>query len=566
MSSIVTGILSSTVGLLWNKARDTTAKNLKAGDITDAKIREIVVRELNDIKTKIDGLSRKDLLSSYSFLQEGVQLLNASLDKTKKDEQKSVVNKSEDERGEASRMPSGVQSDILNETLELSHAMGKLKIASNEFVSAKERFKDARKEATHAFCNESLNIQDRIFAAKLRVVAEMLECLESPETAVTSCMLFVEKLHDLPAVREIFSVYLGGGVKSILNKAERVENVKSVMMINYILYQFVSRFSSKYYSALAWPSVQLSDRSFNPIWNWREFSERKSWGEDLVQPPNEVRHQLYFKEWGFFSAINSRGEILGGSWDNISVIYKTGKSKQVWELPASTEDEENVIEQRIAGLAVDEENNVYVVVYCDKTSGISLLLYVLDDYCFYVKHTSQLNFIENVDDIITISLAINKNNNIVMVPDRDPHVYVCDQTGQLKYKFGENIPFRVSRCAIVPDNEIMLVPIKGDAVEIYTEEGNLKLKIKPPPASHLICGAAFDFVLRKIMVLSAMERENSNFLHCYSETGKLETSMPVGIKNILSDIISHPSGPVAIVENTGLSPSRFPFRKRLIYM
>ena len=67
MSSIVTSILSSTVGLLWNKARDLTAAKLKDGDVTDAKIREIVVRELNDIKTKLDGLSRKDLLSSYSF-------------------------------------------------------------------------------------------------------------------------------------------------------------------------------------------------------------------------------------------------------------------------------------------------------------------------------------------------------------------------------------------------------------------------------------------------------------------------------------------------------------------
>ena len=56
MSLIVTSILSSTLGLLWNKARDATAKSLKDGDVTDAKIREIVVRELNDVKTKVDGL------------------------------------------------------------------------------------------------------------------------------------------------------------------------------------------------------------------------------------------------------------------------------------------------------------------------------------------------------------------------------------------------------------------------------------------------------------------------------------------------------------------------------
>ena len=96
MSSIVTGILSSTLGLLWNKARDAAAKKLKDGDITDVKIRKLLVRELSDIKTKIDGLSRKDLLSSYSFLQEGVELFNDCLDRSK-DEQKDVMNEDEND-------------------------------------------------------------------------------------------------------------------------------------------------------------------------------------------------------------------------------------------------------------------------------------------------------------------------------------------------------------------------------------------------------------------------------------------------------------------------------------
>ena len=249
MSSIVTSILNSTVGLLWNKARDKTAESLKDGDITDAKLREIVVRELNDIKTKLDGLSRSYLLSSYSFLQEGIQLLNVCLEKF---EQKAVVNEGNDDRGETSRMPSGGESDILNEALELSQAMGKLQIVSKEFESAMKRLEDARKRASDAFCNEGLNIKDRIFAAKLRVVSEILECLDNPDTAVSSCLLFLEKLHGLPAVREIFSVYLDRGVKSFFKKTERAENVKSVMMINYVLYRFVSKFSTKYCSTFSW--------------------------------------------------------------------------------------------------------------------------------------------------------------------------------------------------------------------------------------------------------------------------------------------------------------------------
>ena len=55
--------------------RNVAAEKLKDGDITDAKIREMVVRESSDIKTKLDALSHKDLRSSCRFLKEGVELL-----------------------------------------------------------------------------------------------------------------------------------------------------------------------------------------------------------------------------------------------------------------------------------------------------------------------------------------------------------------------------------------------------------------------------------------------------------------------------------------------------------
>ena len=264
MSSIITSILSSTVGFLLNKARDISADKLKDGDITDAKLREIVVREVNNVNFKLDALSQKDLLSSYTFLKEGVDKLNTFLEK-QNDEQKAVLKEgSKDHVGgaETTGMPSGAESGNLNEALELSHAMEKLKInPDKEFDSAIKLFKKAREKATEAFCNKALSIQDRILAAKFKVVSEILEWLESSETATSGCMSFLKDLHSLPAVREIFSVYLSGGVKSLLNKAERVENVKSVMLINYAVYKFVLKFSSKYFSVPTWPTIELADRS-----------------------------------------------------------------------------------------------------------------------------------------------------------------------------------------------------------------------------------------------------------------------------------------------------------------
>ena len=560
MSSILTSILSSTVGLLWNKFRDTTAKHLKDSGITNAQIRQAVVRELNDIDTKLGGLSRKDLLSSYSFLEEGVQLLNVSFEKFEK---KVVVNEGDDDRGKISRTPSSGagEFDILNEVIKLSRAMGKLEIDSIEFDSAKERFKDARKEATHAFCNEALSIQDRIFAAKLRVVSEIFECLDNPDTAATSCLSFLKKLHGLPDIREIFSVYLDGGLKSVFNKTERAENVKSVMMINYVLYRFVLKFASKYCSVLAWPTIQLSDRSFNPIFNWQVISTRESWGEDFKLSPFVV---YLDKLISFYSAVNSRVEIV--SHDSGEMIVSR---VMITVLPFPTEDKEaKVIEADVdylVGLALDEEDNVYVLCYAttsENVNGHTVLLYILDGH-LRLKQKSTLHFLSKLHEIgFELSpMAVNKNGNVVLALNMpgERYVYVCDNTGQLKCKFEwepnrlivELFP-KVKQISISNKNEI-IVTCLDNTVYLYTEEGELKLIIKLR-ADHEIFGAVFHFVLRKIIVLSFFEKEFSCYLHSYSETGELENSWRFcrhGSENRIDlnypIITSHPSGPVGVV-------------------
>ena len=535
MSSIVTSILCSTLGLLWNKARDATAKTLKDGDVTDAKIREIVVRELYDVKFKLDGLSLKDLESSYMFLKKGVQLMIDSVDKSK-DEQKVVLNEDKDDGSVmSSTMPSG--GDIFNDALQLSQAMGKLKIVSHQSEMAKERFKDARKQATLAFCNKALSIEDRIFAAKLRVVSEVLECLDSPDTAVTSCLSFLTQLHDLSAVREIFSVYLGGGVKSILGKTERAENVKSIMMINYVLYQFVQKFCSKYYYELNWPIIQLNDRSFNPIWNWREVSMRRSWGDELKQPLTEVKvdEKIDLDR----SVLNSRGEIIVVRNYGVKIISKAGKTKSFLPLPVlrSQDEDGNEIEHDIRGVAVDEENNVYLIVRYHKSGDV--VLYVFDEDCNDVKHRSKLNFLPRE---VYFSLAVNKNKDVVMRGMYD-NLYVCDVTCQLKYKFKPKC--RPWRIGVSENNEIIIGSLRN-IVEIYTEEGNLKTTIKLP-AGHVVRGVAFHFGINKIIVLSYHEEKESYYLHCYSETGEQHMSTCLRVTAYLPNVTSHPSGAAAVV-------------------
>jgi hypothetical protein len=546
MSSIITSILSSSIGLLWNKARDSTAAKLKDGDVTDTKIREIVVRELNDIKTKLDGLSRKDLLSSYDFLQEGVDLLNVSLDKSK------LEKKAETTAGNSSVD----QSEILSEALELSQAMGILKInADKEFESALERFKDARKAATHAFRIESLRIEDRILAAKLRVVSELLECLESPETAIPGCLSFLKKLHGLPAVQEMFNVYLKRGIKSMLNKGQRVENVKSVMMINYVLFKYVSKFGSKYSSAHAWPTIELADRSFNPILKWREVSKRKSMGELTQQLPNRLILNTTILPRR--SAVNSHGDVfVTNDSDSMKLILinKEGKSKVV-NLPSYGG---KFLKPIIVALAVDNDDNVYVV-RCLKirTENGDVTSYVLDvlDENYNVKQDShRLKFLKETD-IFNVEIAINKNNDIIMTTYSDRQVYICDKTGKLKHrhKFERSSHF-LPILGISGQDEIMISSKNDRAVEIYSEEGILKSTIKLPD-DHKAYGLAFHYVICKIIILTYIR--GKLVLLYYTEAGELETKVYFREKLWIGfespNIKSHPSGPVAVLEDKSVT-------------
>ena len=149
MSSIITTILRSTVGLLCDKARDSAANKLKDGDLADEKLREIIVKDLTDIKSKLDCLSLKDLDSSFSFLKEGIELLNIVVDKSSKD-----MKTSEGPLNEAASIVNASASGVLNAALSLPRVVERLKISSEErFVSAKDCFKASRESATHAFNN-----------------------------------------------------------------------------------------------------------------------------------------------------------------------------------------------------------------------------------------------------------------------------------------------------------------------------------------------------------------------------------------------------------------------------
>ena len=308
MSSIVTRILRSVViRLLSSHPHYFNAAELKDGD-SAGKIGLMIVRELEDIKSRCDGLARKDLLTILSYLKEGIGRLCMCLEK--EPDLEVATDQTPEDQVETSRMSCVAQSKNLNEALELSHAIEKLENSSafTRFVSAKDRFGEARKRAAETFCNTALSTADRILATKCRVISSILENLDSPGIAISSCLFYLRDLHSLPDICKIFSVYLNRS-KSLFGGDERVEHVKSVMLINYVLFEFNLKFSSdKLTDRYIWPATITLDggRSFNPILDWREVATRKSLCNEMSPLDDPYKLLIHTTVIPVLSVVNNR--------------------------------------------------------------------------------------------------------------------------------------------------------------------------------------------------------------------------------------------------------------------
>ena len=333
MSGMVAVVLKMTFGVFVNKARGSLSEKLQDGGLNSQQLRSLIVSNFDDIKTKLDGLARGNLLSSISFIQEGLGLLNDLLDKPntppEQGDDKVGGNSnraSNPDQASSSNKDSPVDVDSV---LKLVEAIDKMKInSSDHFTSAMELFKNANTKATEAFHNESLSLEDRILAAKLRVQSRLLLSLGNPSLASQPSRLYLEELHGLASIVEVFRNYLEGGKLSFLNKEKRQELVLSVSAINFVVFKFLKSFTPGPINVFDWPNLKSGEWTYNPlIPNKAIIADLSNAG---LECPNFVLlKELGVSHWRFCSvdwvAVNSDGDLI--MWDGNSTLLKITMSE-----------------------------------------------------------------------------------------------------------------------------------------------------------------------------------------------------------------------------------------------
>ena len=541
MSEVVTGVVKLTFGFLANKIRCEIAERLKDGDVTDEECRRLIVRELDDIKSKLDGLARSSLLSSLCFLQDGVNRLYQSLLQVDASENTAESPEIATLVEAASFRDTGPDSPI-NEVIALINAITSLKIRSKErFKSAIKSFELAGENATKAFCNEALSIEDRIQASQVRMMARILENLEDPEASASDCLQYLKQLHDIGAIREIFSVLINGGMKARFNKTKRLNNATSVQVMNEILFEFIIKFtkSSLLTSISSWPTILFGEKTYRPVLgDERHIDKLKGSGMQVISLGTDFTfgdkiYPLYH------SVVNSKGNIVALTQDKrtFKVFKRSGESRILCEAPR----EEHASKCYVVAMAIDGEDNLYVITkFREKNDqSWSFKLFIFDENG-NKKLECPLPFLQTSSFIGSVPIAINKDGKIGNV---------CVELNS--FKVDKSFSFTDSYAVRFSSFDGTIIGEGMYAVYIYTENGELQRKIETPTGYGYMHSVAINHVTKHILVKTDQSPDWS--LLSFSETGELQDSLCLGYRAWIQDaeLKSHPNGPVALVSETG---------------
>ena len=459
MSSIVTTLFKATLGLLVNKGRDKAAEILKDGDVTDQRFHSLIVREIDDIKSKLDALSRKDLEASISFFEEGIALLYEVFD----------IVKSRNERGAAAAQTACDEAFSLVEgirRLELTGLDGLDESATRKLDTAKERFKDARREATRAFKNEGLKTSDRILAMKYRVMATILETVDNPADAVAPCGVCVKELNSLSAVQNSFDVQLKTGiqkVRGLFGKEERREIIYNVCHVNRVIFNMTLAFG-RVGTCL---SVDVGENKIISLCDARvkDFLLKNGKEYCCVSPrpfgrggkeEHKLKHPMAI-------ATNSSGEFIVTDLHHVKVFDNSGNF--VKQSSLSTDETNRTFAFEVA---TDMSDNIFVLIELEK-SGSELSYWV---YKFTrtadLHHKFRLG--EGGKHKLYRGLSVSDNGKVVTVRNKTA-VEQYDTKGKCVCSFKLGIINSVQDVAVANDGRVMVVQLDDPFVHIFSESG-----------------------------------------------------------------------------------------------
>ena len=511
MSSLITAVFKATIGLLVNKGRDKLAEKLNEGDVTDQKFRGMIVREIDEIKSKLDGLTRKDLLASISLFKEGIELLYEVFESARSSSEHHAIT--------AAATACVEQFDIAKEMrkLELSSLD---ESATRKLGRAKKRFEEARLEAMRAFSNEALELPDRLLAMQYRLMATILETVDNPSDALAACRVCLDELHQVPAVKKHFKVELeeGSRLRARFNKDERRQIIFSVCHANRVIYDVMSMLGSGKMWTL--PDVETGKEKVDPLRNKRVAKILTKQGKEhcCVTPwsfgqEGDEEHKLK-DPCGI--ATNTKGQLLIADNGDKTVKVFDSNGKFDFRFNPQTDDADTKLHiLHVATAGEDDKIRLLVSLKKPGTEKWERKVQV-----FNKNADLQHKFPVRSGDWGRLTVSSDKQRGKILLLTRGNYVHVHEPSGEFVCSFGGEVLKFPTEITATCDGRVMVVDRKDDSLYIFDVEGHQlgKFNIKHERDDYycVACHPASDHV-----VLAGWERETGRLtLAIYTVNGE----------------------------------------------
>ena len=496
MSAIISAVLKGTIGLIVKKGRDVAAEKLKDGDVTDQKLRGLIVSELNDIKGKLDALSQKDLKAAVDFFGTGLKSLNGAVvamrsanvsveagevsERNEEEEFDGIALLSDTDPGKSISVSAGMRNMQLTELDETTKRL---------LSDAQEKFRLAVEYTTHACNNEALSTSDRIRAIRYRAMAAMLKsAVETVRTAgdlksalmsaLPECEQCLEILNSLPAVQNSFKVELSKGLLNIrgqFGKDGRMQIISTVCQVNRTTYDAM-RTVGKDVHVLVWPYVDIGEDKVDPLRDERvlqvlEKSEKVDMEHYCITPgwSFDVREGPY----GIHLATNTLGQFPFTSKELTTVHVYDNNGTFQFSFNPQTDDAKTKI-------------NIVDLVTEDVSEKIYLLIELYNE-----KQPSEVQVLNKTADLqykfpvrSGYKLIVSRSK-LVISGSTEAHVY--SQNGEFDRCFeffkSESDKTFMHDCTATYEGRILIMHRKGvfsdyHCVHVFTMEGQEIAKFK----------------------------------------------------------------------------------------
>ena len=512
---LIMAVFKVIVWWLVDKSRNAVAKKLKDGDVADQQVRDIIIGNINAVKSNLDGLLEKDLLASIQFFKEGIEVLYDAIKQARP----------RNERGADScdKVVSLVERTWRNLKLTTS--------GRRQLKNAKVRFRSAREGATVAFSNPALSITDRILAMQFRLMATVLETIDHPKDAVIPHKVCIEELNGLPVVQQCLKEQFKTGrkaVRGLFKKEKRREVITGVYLANRVAYR-VRQIASVKEPLPQWPMIDTGKEKVDLLRDRRVTKVLCKQGMENCSV-SWILGQDGEEECGLNNprdiATNSSGQYIVADNDlTIKVFDNSGKFVRHFRLPLLIDDSgrEPSIDSEEVYLATDMNDNIYVLVSEESRE---------DSYWIFSLKTADQHHRFRVRtmsfDFKVCKPSVSDNGKVVVLKGNwDRGYYIVDvyQTdGQFYCSFGEQIFRRPYEITTVSNGRVIVMEEWDPTyVHIFSERGDHlnKFDLQSSLGSPKI---AFHRKSEQVVVVGSKEQTSVLYIGIHTKDGEFVRS------------------------------------------